>query len=241
MPRTKKKEYTTTRISRLNIYNASCTIKQLHLLRRKQDQEHPSPVEPRARKDPVRRQLASMNDADGSSNEARKTEGEMEQEKSSLVCPIAKNAALLEELDVAEEKVAELLEVAAGAVDELAGVESLDNAKVEASTKQFLGLVATVHGCLASKASLIRDYTPYPRSIYGPRKELELLQEKARFLRSELDSMASEAPTATSPAPAAADPSAPSSISLEGVGASSDLPADEGKGDTDVAATPVVS
>lgn len=101
-------------------------------------------------------------------------------------CPITKNAALLEELDVAEGKVAELLEVAAEALDELARVESLDSAKVEASTKRFLGLVSSVHGTLSSNAPLIRDYTPYPRSIYGPRKELEILHEKARFLRETL-------------------------------------------------------
>lgn len=101
-------------------------------------------------------------------------------------CPIEKNAALLKELDLAEGKVAQLLDVAAEALDELAGVESLNSAKVEASTKTFLGLVSSVHGTLSSKASLIRDYTPYPRSIYGPRKELELLHEKARFLRGTL-------------------------------------------------------
>lgn len=187
----------------------------------------------------MRRNFVSMNDAEGNSNDAARTGVKMEQDELDSGCPIAKNAALLEELDVAEGKVAELLEVAAGALDELAGVESLDNAKVEASTKHFLGLVSTVHGCLASKASLIRDYTPYPRSIYGPRKELELLQEKARFLRSELASMAvnSESPTGTSPASAAAHPSASASISLESVGASADLPADEGKGDADVATT----
>lgn len=111
-----------------------------------------------------------------------KTEAKLDDEP----CPIEKNAALLEELDVAEGKVAELLEVAAEALDELAGVESLDSAKVEASTKRFLGLVSSVHGTLSSNAPLIRDYTPYPRSIYGPRKELELLHEKARFLRQTL-------------------------------------------------------
>lgn len=110
-------------------------------------------------------------------------------------CPIAKNAALLEELDVAEGKVAELLEVAAEALDELARVESLDTAKVEASTKRFLGLVSSVHGTLSSNASLIRDYTPYPRSIYGPRKELEILHEKARFLRETLANLSTATAT----------------------------------------------
>lgn len=109
-------------------------------------------------------------------------------------CPIAKNAALLEELDVAEGKVAEMLEVAARALDELAGVELLNSAKVEASTKEFLGLVSSVHDILSSKSSLVRDYTPYPRSIYGPRKELELLHEKARFLRATLASVSREPP-----------------------------------------------
>eukprot|EP00903_Cladosiphon_okamuranus_P013338 g12431.t1 len=121
-------------------------------------------------------------------------------------CPIAKNAALLEELDGAEGKVAELLEVAAEALDELAGVESLDSAKVEASTKQFLGLVSSVHDTLSSNAALIRDYTPYPRSIYGPRKELELLHEKARFLRATLANLAcEEAAAAAAAATADAD------------------------------------
>lgn len=129
-----------------------------------------------------------------------------DEEVDDSTCPIAKNAALLKELDVAEGKVADLLEVAAGALDELAGVESLDHAKVEASTKQFLGLVSEVHGCLSSKASLIRDYTPYPRSIYGPRKELELLHEKARFLRSTLASMSQVSCDAA--APGAASPPA---------------------------------
>ncbi|CAN0137135.1 unnamed protein product [Ectocarpus sp. 13 AM-2016] len=112
-------------------------------------------------------------------------------------CPIAKNAALLEELDAAEGMVAELLEVAADALDELAGVESLDSSKVEASTKKFLDLVSSVHGTLSSKAELIRDYTPYPRSIYGPRKELELLHEKARFLRTTLADLSKEQPAST--------------------------------------------
>ena len=109
-------------------------------------------------------------------------------------CPISRNASLLQELDVAEEKVAELLEVAAGTLDELAAIESIDDAKVELLTKRFLELVSSVHGCLSSKANLVRDYTPYPRSIYGPRKELELLHEKADFLRSELACMAAETP-----------------------------------------------
>ncbi|CAM9730401.1 unnamed protein product [Ectocarpus fasciculatus] len=112
-------------------------------------------------------------------------------------CPIAQNAALLEELDAAEGKVAELLEVAADALDELAGVESLDSTKVEASTKKFLELVSSVHGTLSSKAELIRDYTPYPRSIYGPRKELELLHEKARFLRTTLAELSKEQPASS--------------------------------------------
>lgn len=114
-------------------------------------------------------------------------------------CPIAKNAAALEELDAAEGRVAELLEVAAEALEELAGVESLDSSKVEASTKQFLRLVSSVHGTLSSNAALIRDYTPYPRSIYGPRKELELLHEKARFLRATLANLACEETAADSP------------------------------------------
>lgn len=106
-------------------------------------------------------------------------------------CPIARNAALLRELDIAETKVAELLDVAVGALDELsAGVGSLDRTKVDEANKNFLRLVSEVHGCLAPKAEWIRDYMPYPRSIYGPRKELELLHEKADFLRFELVDMA---------------------------------------------------
>eukprot|EP00752_Nemacystus_decipiens_P012234 g10843.t1 len=124
-------------------------------------------------------------------------------------CPIAKNAALLKELDGAEGKVAELLEVAAEALDELAGVESMDSAKVEASTKQFLSLVSSVHGTLSSNAGLIRDYTPYPRSIYGPRKELELLHEKARFLRATLADLACKEASAAASTSATADPSPP--------------------------------
>ena len=129
----------------------------------------------------------------------------MEEQLVGESCPIAKNAALLEELDGAEGKVAELLEVAAEALDELAGVESMDSAKVEASTKQFLGLVSSVHGTLSSNAGLIRDYTPYPRSIYGPRKELELLHEKARFLRATLANLAREEAAAASSSSAASD------------------------------------
>lgn len=125
---------------------------------------------------------------------------------SGQTCPIAKNAALLEELDVAEGKVAELLEVAAKALDELAGVESLNSAKVEASTKEFLGLVSSVHGILSSKSSLVRDYTPYPRSIYGPRKELELLHEKARFLRATLANVSREQPPGAAVAAAGSPP-----------------------------------
>lgn len=152
---------------------------------------------------------------------------EIDQKLHPASCPITKNAALMEELDVAEGKVAEILEVAAGAIDELAGLESLDNAKVEASTKQFLGLVSAVHGCLSSKATLIRDYTPYSRSIYGPRKELELLLEKARFLRSTLASMSRE-PTAAADDAAVAD--SPSSVEGGGVdvGAVPGLPKDGG-------------
>lgn len=135
-------------------------------------------------------------------------------------CPIAKNAALLEELDVAEGKVAELLEVAARALDELAGVELLNSAKVEASTKEFLGLVSSVHDILSSKSSLVRDYTPYPRSIYGPRKELELLHEKARFLRATLASVSGEPPVvavaaAASPPAGAVKPAAGSPKKVE--------------------------
>ncbi|CAM9376863.1 unnamed protein product [Pylaiella littoralis] len=133
-----------------------------------------------------------------------KTEGKFADDK---VCPIARNAALLEELDVAEGKVAELLEVAAEALDEIAGVESLDSSKVETHTKRFLGLVSSVHGTLSSKAALIRDYTPYPRSIYGPRKELEILHEKASFLRATLADLSTaqqeEAEACASPAAAA--------------------------------------
>lgn len=122
-----------------------------------------------------------------------------QQSTTSSTCPIAKNAALLIELDTAEGKVAELLEVAAEALDELAsscgvGKESLDTGKVDAANKKFLALVSEVHGCLAPKASLIRNYKPYPRSVYGPRKELELLHEKASFLRSELESMRRDPP-----------------------------------------------
>lgn len=143
---------------------------------------------------------------------------EMEEQSVGERCPIAKNAALLEELDGAEDEVAELLEVAAEALDELAGVESLDSAKVEASTKQFLGLVSSVHGTLSSNAALIRDYTPYPRSIYGPRKELELLHEKARFLQATLANLAcEEAATAAAAATAAVDTSAAEGSSPSGV------------------------
>lgn len=117
------------------------------------------------------------------------TEDEREAKVDAVICPIARNASLMKELDVAEGNVADLLEVAAGALEDLAGIDSLDVSKVEDSTKEFLGLVSAVHECLSSKANLIRDYTPYPRSIYGPRKELELLHEKARFLRSTLASM----------------------------------------------------
>ncbi|CAM9989591.1 unnamed protein product [Ectocarpus sp. 4 AP-2014] len=126
---------------------------------------------------------------------AVKMEGQVGGDEDS--CPIAKNAALLVELDAAEGKVAELLEVAADALDELAGVESLDSSKVEATTKKFLKLVSSVHGTLSSKAELIRDYTPYPRSIYGPRKELELLHEKARFLRTTLAELSKEQPASS--------------------------------------------
>lgn len=108
-------------------------------------------------------------------------------------CPIARNAALLEELDNAETKVAEILEVAAETLDELAkgavASSALNREKVDASNKNFLKLVSEVHGCLAPKAEWIRDYKPYPRSTYGERKELELLHEKANFLRFELASM----------------------------------------------------
>lgn len=137
------------------------------------------------------------------SGPASNSEKGVKQEVRDEACPIARNASLLEELDVAEEKVAELLEVAAGTLDELSAVESADNTKVEMSTKRFLDLVSSVHRCLSSKANLVRDYTPYPRSIYGPRKELELLHEKANFLRSELARLATEVsdggviPTAT--------------------------------------------
>lgn len=113
---------------------------------------------------------------------------------SPAACPIARNAALLEELDNAETKVAEILEVAAATLDELAkgavASSALDREKVDASNKSFLKLVSEVHGCLAPKAEWIRDYKPYPRSTYGERKELELLHEKAEFLRFELASMA---------------------------------------------------
>ncbi|CAM9158916.1 unnamed protein product [Sphacelaria rigidula] len=119
--------------------------------------------------------------------------------KSTAPCPIARNAALLEELDSAESKVAELLEVAAETLDELArGVvassptASFERDKVEESNKRFLRLVSEVHRCLAPKAEWIRDYKEYPRSSYGERKELELLHEKAAFLRSELANMAAE-------------------------------------------------
>lgn len=135
-----------------------------------------------------------------------KVEGGEAQALGDGTCPIAKNAALLKELDVAEGKVAELLEVAARALDELAGVESLNSAKVEASTKEFLGLVSSVHDTLSSKSSLVRDYTPYPRSIYGPRKELELLHEKARFLRATLASVSREPPPVVAVAAAAPPP-----------------------------------
>lgn len=151
-------------------------------------------------------------------------------EISKKMCPIARNGALLDELDIAEGKVAELLEVAAGALDELAGVESLDNAKVEESTKHFLALVSSVHESLLSKASLIRDYTPYPRSIYGPRRELELLHEKARFLRSELASMSRDAPVVP-PAAAAADPAETLTAAgglLKDTKVASELPKDSG-------------
>lgn len=133
-----------------------------------------------------------MENIDVKSGPASNREKSVKQEVVDEACPIARNASLLEELDVAEEKVAGLLEVAAGALDELATVESADNTKVEMSTKRFLDLVSSVHSCLSSKANLVRDYTPYPRSIYGPRKELELLHEKASFLRSELARLASE-------------------------------------------------
>lgn len=146
------------------------------------------------------------------SGERKGVDVKLEEEKAPALgvetCPISKNAALLEELDVAEGKVAELLEVAARALDELAGVELLNSAKVEASTKEFLGLVSSVHDILSSKSSLVRDYSPYPRSIYGPRKELELLHEKARFLRATLASVSREQPVvavaAVAPPPAGA-------------------------------------
>lgn len=157
-------------------------------------------------------------------------------------CPIAKNAALLEELDVAEGKVAELLEVAAKALDELAGVESLNSAKVEASTKEFLGLVSSVHDILSSKSSLVRDYTPYPRSIYGPRKELELLHEKARFLRATLASVSREQTPGVAVAAAASPPSgevvAPAADSPKRVEATPGLKEETGE---DVATASVMS
>lgn len=119
---------------------------------------------------------------------------EKESQNCELRCPIARNAAMLEELDEAEGKVAELLEVAAGALDELADIRSLDNKKVDEASKRFLDLVKDIHNCLVSKAKFIRNYRPYPRSVYGPRKELELLHEKAHFLRLELAHMAEKRP-----------------------------------------------
>lgn len=127
--------------------------------------------------DEIKRRIGSDPPSDGRSQDREST------------CPISRNAALLEELDEAEGKVSELLEVAAEVLEELAKVGNLDRGKVDDASKKFLGLASEVHGCLAPKATLIRDYKPYPRSVYGPRKELELLHEKARFLRAELANM----------------------------------------------------
>lgn len=132
-----------------------------------------------------------MNESKATPGSKSVSEGSLTQHGES-VCPIARNSSLLRELDEAESKVAELLEIAAEALDDLADVGSLNRENVDTASQRFLGLVSEVHGCLAPKAGLIRDYKPYPRSTYGPRKELELLHAKARFLRGELASIMGE-------------------------------------------------
>ncbi|CAN0104113.1 unnamed protein product [Discosporangium mesarthrocarpum] len=79
----------------------------------------------------------------------------------------ARNAEVLAELDAAELKVAEMLEVAAETLENLAEVDSVDQDRVEACGRRFLGLVGEVHHTLSSHSCFIQDYTPHKSSRSG--------------------------------------------------------------------------
>jgi len=85
-------------------------------------------------------------------------------------------------LQAVEEKLVKLLEIASKTCQELANTEQVDSRVISSLSIEYLNLIKEIKEALTTQISRVNDELPYQKSIYGERKDLEILNMKVTVI-----------------------------------------------------------
>lgn len=102
-----------------------------------------------------------------------------------VLAPMSEEA-VWEQLDLAEERIARILGLAADTCEQLSKFGSVDVMAVQGKVKEVVDLTGQVKSCLTQHADRIKDYIPSDKDEYAARRTESLLQQRADYLESEL-------------------------------------------------------